>query len=171
MEDAPEPGRTAAIESFWLAYQRAHDVKVEGFSASALGHTRALADGLAELVAAGVKRAHATLLRDFEKDLEPLPQPGEHLVVLDGAGEPRAIVRTSHVEKRRFNEIDDTFAFEAGEGDLTLRWWLTAHRQDYAERGETEGFDAHERMELVLEHFDRVWPPEVDARPNASSSN
>ena len=87
-----------------------------------------------------------------------LPQPGEHLVVLDGAGEPRAIVRATHVEMRYFNEIDDTFAFEAGEGDLTLRWWLTAHRQDYAERGAVEGFEAHERMELVLEHFERVWP-------------
>lgn len=170
MDEAPEPGRSAAIESFWLAYQRAHDIKVEGFSASALGHTRPLADGLADLVASGVKRAHATLLRDFEKDLESLPRPGEHLVVLDGSGEPRAIVRTTHVEKRRFNEIDDTFAFEAGEGDLTLRWWLIAHRQDYAERAEAEGFEAHERMELVLEHFERVWPPEVDPIPGISRS-
>ena len=158
MNDAPDPGRAEAIERFWLAYQRACEIKVEGFSASAFGHTRTLADDLAALVVAGVKRAHATPLRDFQKDLEPLPQPGEHLVVLDGAGEPRAIVRTSDVEKRYFNEIDDAFAFEAGEGDLTLRWWLTAHRQDYAERAEAEGFEAHERMELVLERFELVWP-------------
>ena len=158
MNDMPAPGDTAAIEAFWLAYQRACNVKVEGFSASAFGHRRGLADELAALVASGVKRAHATPLRDFQKDLEPLPQPGDHLVVLDGEGEPRAIVRATHVEKRHFNEIDDTFAFEAGEGDLTLRWWLTAHRQDYAERAEAEGFEAHERMELVLEHFDLVWP-------------
>ena len=169
MSAAPEPGHTAAIEQFWLAYQRACNVKVEGFSASALGHRRLLADELAALVATGVKRAHATPLRDFQKDLEPLPQPGDHLVVLDGAGEPRAIVQTTHVEKCHFNEIDDTFAFEAGEGDLTLRWWLTAHRQDYAERADAEGFEAHERMELVLEHFDLVWPePAADAGPGAT---
>ena len=162
MDDAPGPGRAAEIEPFWLDYQRACAVKVEGFSAAPLGHTGRLADALAELVIAGVKRAHATLLRDFEKDLEPLPQPGDHLVVLDGAGMPRAIVRTTHVEKRRFNEIDDAFAFAAGEGDLSLRWWLTAHRQDYAERAETEGFEAHERLELVLEYFDLVWPRPAD---------
>ena len=159
MSDAPEPGDAVAIEAFWLDYQRARDVKVAGFAAAPLGHTALIADALAALVVSGVKRAHATLLRDFEKDLEPLPQPGDHLVVLAGDGAPRAIVRTTQVEKRRFNEIDDAFAFEAGEGDLTLRWWLTAHRQDYAERGETEGFEAHERMELVLEYFERVWPP------------
>jgi len=156
--EAPRPGRKEEIEPFWLAYQHRCGVKVEGFSAAALGHTRTLADELAALVLSGVKRAHATLLRDFQKDLEPLPQPGEHLVVLDGEGRPRAIVRATHVELRHFNQIDDVFAFEAGEGDLTLRWWLTAHRQDYAERGEAEGFEVDEHVELVLEHFDLVWP-------------
>ncbi len=157
----PLPGRAADIEALWLAYQRACSVKVEGFSATALGHRRDLADTLAELIVSGVKRAHATLLRDFEKELEPLPQPGDHLVVLDGGGSARAIVRCTHVEKRLFNQIDDTFAFEAGEGDLTLRWWLTAHRQDFAERGEAEGFEVSERIELVLEHFELVWPVAV----------
>ena len=164
----PLPGRAEEIEPFWLAYQRACQVKVEGFSASALGHTRALADTLAELVVSGVKRAHATLHRDFQKDLEPLPQPGDHLVVLDGDGLPRAIVRNTHVELRHFNEIDDEFAFAAGEGDLSLGWWLIAHRQDYAERAEAEGFEAHEKLELVLEYFDVVWPPGAIAPPSGT---
>ena len=162
MSQQPLPGRAQDIEPFWLAYQRANGIKVEGFSASALGDTQALADELAELVLAGIKRAHATLHRDFQKDLDPLPQIGDHLVVLDGAGQPRAIVRCTHVELRHFNEIDDAFAFDAGEGDLTLRWWLTAHRQDFAERAEREGFEVDERVELVLESFERVWPPAAE---------
>ena len=153
------PGKTADIEPFWLAYQRACKVKVPGFSASALALTQALADELAELVVSGVKRAHATLQRDFQQELDPLPQLGDHLVVLDGAGQPRAIVRTTRVELRHFNEIDDQFAFDAGEGDLSLRWWLTAHRQDFAERAEREGFEVDERVVLVLEWFEAVWPP------------
>jgi len=168
LNSPPSPGRAQDIEPFWLDYQRACSVKVEGFSASALGHTAALADELADLILAGVKRAHATLLRDFQKDLEPLPQIGDHLVVLDGAGQPQAIVRCTHVELRRFNEIDDAFAFDAGEGDLTLRWWLTAHRQDFAERAEQEGFDVDEKVELVLEYFERVWPP-AEPQPQVSS--
>ena len=132
---------------------------MSGFSASALGATRTVADELAELVLSGVKRAQATLHRDFQQELDPLPQIGDHLVVLDGAGQPRAIVRTTRVELRHFNEIDDAFAFDAGEGDLTLRWWLTAHRQDFAERAEREGFEVDEYVELVLEWFELVWPP------------
>jgi uncharacterized protein YhfF len=110
------------------------------------------------LVVNGIKRAHATLEHDFTRDNDTLPQPGDHLVVLDGRGRPRAIVRNSHVERRHFDEIDDAFAFEAGEGDLTLRWWLTAHRQDFAERAEREGFQIGERAVLILEYFERVWP-------------
>ena len=154
----PAAGQKALIEPFWLDYQRSCKVTVPGFAAGALGHTRALADELAELVLGGVKRAHATLEHDFTAAGDVLPQPGDHLVVLDGRGRPRAIVRNHHVERRHFDEIDDAFAFEAGEGDLTLRWWLTAHRQDFAERSEQEGFQVGERLVLVLEYFERVWP-------------
>ena len=161
----PDPGRADLIEPFWLAYQRTCGVRVEGFAASALGSTRGLADALAELVLADIKRAHATLRRDFEKDLDPLPHPGDRLVVLDGAGCPQAIVRTSHVELRHFKDIDDAFAFEAGEGDLSLRWWLAAHRQEFSERAEREGFEMDEMAVLVLEYFERVWPlPEGAAK-------
>jgi uncharacterized protein YhfF len=161
------PGRAAEIEAFWLDYQRARKVKVAGFSAAALAATRSLADELAALVGTGVKRAHATLLRDFEQDNEALPRIGDHLVVLDGAGRPCAIVRATHIELRHFNGIDDGFAFDAGEGDLTLRWWLTAHRQDFAERAEREGFEVDEHIELVLEWFECVWPPAEAAAPEA----
>ena len=161
----PDPGRADLIEPFWLAYQRTCGVRVEGFAASALGSTRGLADALAELVLADIKRAHATLRRDFEKDLDPLPHPGDRLVVLDGAGCPQAIVRTSHVELRHFKDIDDAFAFEAGEGDLSLHWWLVAHRQEFSERAECEGFEMDEMAVLVLEYFERVWPlPEGAAK-------
>lgn len=85
--DAPALGQVPLIERFWLDYQRERDIKVEGFSATAFGHTRRLADMLAELVRHGAKRAYASLRRDF--DGEALPQVGEHVVVLDGDGRPQ----------------------------------------------------------------------------------
>lgn len=158
MSPAPAPGRRDEIEAFWLDYQRACQVRVEGFSATAYGPTRAVADELAALVVEGHKRAHATLERDFEAEGDALPRPGEHVVVLDGRGSPRAIVRLTHVERRYFNEIDDEFAFECGEGDRTLAWWLVAYRQEFAERAESQGFQVGERAVLILEYFELVWP-------------
>jgi uncharacterized protein YhfF len=155
---APKPGNRAAIERFWLEYQRACSVQVEGFSATAFGPTRAVADELATLIAQGTKRAHATLERDFEVEGDALPRPGEHVVVLDGSGAPQAIVKLRHVERRHFNDIDAEFAFECGEGDRTLAWWLVAYRQEFAERAEREGFQVGERAVLILEYLDLVWP-------------
>ncbi len=155
---APLPGRRDEIERFWLEYQRACHVQVEGFTATAFGTTRAVADECAALVAQGHKRAHATLERDFEAEGDALPRPGDHVVVLDGRGTPRAIVRTRHVERRHFNEIDDAFAFECGEGERTLAWWLIAYRQEFAERAEAQGFPVDEKAVLILEYFDLVWP-------------
>jgi uncharacterized protein YhfF len=154
----PAAGKKAQIEAFWLEYQRACQIQVPGFSATAFGHTRTLADELAALIQGGHKRAHATLERDFEVEGDELPRPGDHVVVLDGRGVPQAIVRTTHVERRYFNEIDEQFAFEAGEGERTLAWWLVAHRQDFAERAEREGFQVGERAILILEYFELVWP-------------
>lgn len=154
----PLPGRRDEIERFWLDYQRACQPQVAGFSATAFGHARALADELAALVREGAKRAHATLERDFETEGDELPRPGDHVVVLDGSGAPQAIVRTRHVERRHFEEIDEEFAFECGEGDRTLAWWLTAYRQDFAERAEAQGFQVGARAVLILEYFDLVWP-------------
>jgi uncharacterized protein YhfF len=155
---APLSGRRDEIERFWLDYQKACNVQVDGFTATAFGATRAVADECAALVVEGHKRAHATLERDFEAEGDALPRPGDHVVVLDGRGTPRAIVRTRHVERRYFNEIDDEFAFECGEGDRTLGWWLTAYRQELAERAEAQGFQVGERAVLILEYFERVWP-------------
>lgn len=154
----PLPGRRDEIQAFWLEYQKACNVQVEGFSATAYGHTRAVADELAALIAEGQKRAHATLERDFEAEGDALPRSGEHVVVLDGRGTPRAIVHLTHVERRYFGDIDDEFAFECGEGDRTLAWWLTAYRQEFAERAEAQGFQVGERAVLILEYFELVWP-------------
>jgi uncharacterized protein YhfF len=158
MNPAPLPGRRDEIERFWLDYQKASNPQVTGFSAAAFGPTRALADEHAALIREGSKRAHATLERDFEAEGDELPRAGDHVVVLDGAGTPRAIVRTRHVERRYFNDIDAEFAFENGEGDRTLAWWLIAYRQEFAERAEAQGFQVGERAVLILEFFDRVWP-------------
>lgn len=158
MSALPKPGDKPAIEAYWLDYQQACQVQVAGFAATAFGNARSVADELALLIAEGSKRAHATLERDFEAEGDELPRPGDHVVVLDGQGQPRAIVRTTHVERRYFNEIDAEFAFECGEGDRSLAWWLTAYRQEFAERAEQQGFQVGDRAVLILEYFERVWP-------------
>ena len=43
---------------------------------------------------------------------------GKRMVMLDGAGRPRAVLATIELTLRRFDEVD--VAFDEGEGDRTL---------------------------------------------------
>jgi uncharacterized protein YhfF len=142
-----------------MDFQRQMNPGVGEFSATALSTTRVVADELAELVTQGVKCAHATLERDFVMDGDTPPAPGDLIVILDGAGAPRAVVRIKHVEKRHFEDIDDEFAFECGEGDRTLAWWLVAYRQTFSERAVELGYQITEKAVLILEQFECIWPP------------
>ncbi|MGF1665056.1 MAG: ASCH domain-containing protein [Acidimicrobiia bacterium] len=110
---------------------------------------------LALLVRDGPKRATASVLALWEEEGESLPVPGAHSVVLDGTGQAVCVIRTASVETRRFGDVDDTFAWDEGEGDRTLAWWRQAHVDFFAGIGTTITDDTV----MVLERFELVWPP------------
>lgn len=113
-----------------------------------------VATQLALLVRDGPKRATASVLSHWEEEGEPLPIPGAHSVVLDGAGKAVCIIRTTSVETRPFGAVDEDFAFDEGEGDRTLAWWRQAHISYFEAIGTTLTDDTI----MVLERFELVWP-------------
>jgi uncharacterized protein YhfF len=56
-----------------------------------------MATELAGLVIAGIKRATASLIRDYGEGREPIPKPGDFVMMLDGEGRPRFIWRTTEI--------------------------------------------------------------------------
>jgi len=46
-------------------------------------------------------------------------------LIVDGNGEPLCIIELTEVEIKPFNAVDEQFAFEYGEGDRTLAFWLS----------------------------------------------
>src|SRR5262249_8407172 len=102
-----------------------------------------LADELLELVIEGVKTAPCST------EGEPNPsRPGERWIVLDGRGEPRCVIETTEIAYRRFGEVDAAFAYEEGEGDRSLQYWRSAHR-NYFHRQDKFSED----MVLMCERF------------------
>ncbi len=117
----------------------------------AFGDSPELADRLLELVLNGTKTATCSDLLSFEKEGEPLPQPGDQFVVVDGKGQAACIIELVTVDVRGFDEIDEVWAVLEGEGDLSLEFWRDAHR-DYFERNGVFSPD----MKLVCEYFQLV---------------
>ncbi len=155
MGDAPSGVGSPSVKEFWRTFAYATGVDPT-YEAWAFGgdDTPALATELALLVRDGPKRATTGLLADYEREGEALPQVGEHSVILDGAGEPVCIIRTTRVEIVAFGEVDEEFAWVEGEGDRSLEYWREAHVRFFAHEGTT----ISDADLVVLERFELVWP-------------
>jgi uncharacterized protein YhfF len=90
-----------------------------------------LADQLLELVLSGTKRA--TCWAESQGLLSA--EVGKMMVVLDGHGVPKAVLKTTELVKRRFDEVDAAFAYDEGEGDRSLRYWREAHFRYFSRLG------------------------------------
>ena len=150
-----EPASASSVEAFWRAFADATGVDAT-YDAWAFGgdDTPALATELGLLVRDGPKRATTGMLAEYERDGEALPQIGAYSVILDGAGEPLCIIRTTRVDTVAFGEVDEEFAWVEGEGDRSLEYWREAHVRFFAH----EGTPISDADVVVLERFELVWP-------------
>ena len=90
-----------------------------------------LANRLLQLVLSGEKRA--TCWAESQGLLSA--EVGKLMVVLDGQGVPKAVIKTIELTKRRFDEVDEAFAYDEGEGDRSLRYWREAHTRYFTRLG------------------------------------
>jgi uncharacterized protein YhfF len=90
-----------------------------------------LANELLELVLSGTKRA--TCWAESQGLLSA--EVGKLMAVLDGDGVPKAVLKTIELTKRRFDEVDEAFARDEGEGDRSLRYWREAHTRYFCRLG------------------------------------
>ena len=95
------------------------------------GDSPELADGLAALVLEGRKRATCWAASDGIST-----EVGKRMVMLDGTGQPRAVLETVELTLRRFDEVDAAFAYDEGEDDRTLASWCKAHRAYFGRQGQ-----------------------------------
>jgi uncharacterized protein YhfF len=94
-----------------------------GLETFSFGDNPDLANRLLELVLSETKRA--TCWAESQGLLSA--EVGKMMVALDGQRVPKAILKTVELTKRRFDEVDEAFAYDEGEGDRSLQYWREAH--------------------------------------------
>lgn len=90
-------------------------------------------DELAELTAKGIKTATASGYDLYKIEDEPLPQPGEWSIILDGKENAVCVIRTASVSVIPFNKVTEEFAYKEGEGDRSLAYWRRVHIDFFTE--------------------------------------
>src|SRR5262245_11916988 len=102
---------------------------MDGFS---FGDTPEMVDKLLELVLAGKKTATTS---SWKEELANNNWKGKQWIVLDGKGVKRAVIETTELKKCRFDEVNETFVRDEGEGDLTLEYWRNEHEAFFRREG------------------------------------
>jgi uncharacterized protein YhfF len=118
-----------------------------------------VADELARLVLEGRKRATTGSLWAYEAEHEPLPQVGDFSVVTGADGGALCVIRTTEVRIVPFSDVEEGFARDEGEGDLSLAYWREVHWAVFDQELGELGRCAEPDMPLVCEHFAVVHPP------------
>lgn len=117
------------------------------------GDRAELAAKLGDLVRRGVKRASAGLAAAWRADGDPLPQVGDVEIIIDWSGEPVAVVEITEVRELPFDEVDEAFAREEGEGDLSLAWWREAHWRYFSRECARLGVEPSRTMAVLCRRF------------------
>ena len=147
------------VADFWAAYCSASKLSIDmPYQAWHFGDSAQLAHDLVELVLHGPKRATAALAWATEALPQTAAVPDGFSVVTEFDGTPRAVIRTTRLERRRFREVDAAFAWDEGEGDRTLDDWKLGHWTYFSRECESLGRLMSEDAEVWLERFELLFP-------------
>jgi uncharacterized protein YhfF len=127
------------------------------YEAFAFGDSDAMADELAQLVLAGVKRATASLAWTYEVEQRPPPKAGDLSIVQSSAGQPLCVIETTAVDAVPFEEVSAEFAAVEGEGDRTLASWRRDHQAFFERECKRIGRTPGPRMRVLCERFRVVY--------------
>jgi uncharacterized protein YhfF len=107
--------RSAETDAFWRAFRRYAGLDHDNYVVGSFGDTPEMTTELADLVVEGIKRATASLPRDYGAG-EPAPKPGDFVIMLDGKGQPRFIWRTTDVTIKPLSQVDGHLLGTKGRG-------------------------------------------------------
>jgi uncharacterized protein YhfF len=149
------------IEAYWSGYLETlpagSPARDEEYLAEGWGDSSRLADELGALIVDDTKTATCSALWEYEAEGSTLPEVGLKTIVLDGQGDPLCIVETTKVEVRSYNEVDDRFAYEEGEGDRSLGYWRDTHWRYFSRTLPEIDREPTMDMPLVCERFRVIY--------------
>ena len=159
--------KQSEVEAFWRRYLASLPQEAEplpnSYEAWSFGDNQEAANRLGDLVRAGIKTATCSLVWAYEAENEKLPAIGDLSIITNWDGEPLCIIETTEVDVKEFNEVDDRFAYDEGEGDRSLAYWREVHWEAFSREYPAIGREPAETMPIVCERFRLVFLNQVPA--------
>jgi len=151
--------KSDSIQKFWREFC-SKNLEInpdESYEIWYFANNRETAKKLVQLVLSGKKKATASLMEN-ELDNGDGGIVGGYSVVTDFDGNPQCVIVTTEVRQMPFNEVDEEFAFDEGEGDQTLEYWRNAHEKFFTECCHELGIVFDQSMLISCKRFKRLFP-------------
>ncbi|HLN12879.1 MAG TPA: ASCH domain-containing protein [bacterium] len=153
------------IDEFWDLYLQslppAQSQNKRYFEAFCFGNKERLANLCADLVVRRIKTATSALLWEHEATGKPVVQVGDLSIVTSWNGAPVCIIETLDVRMVPFDEVDEGFVYDYGEGDRSMEWWRTDMWEYYSEECRSLRRAPTSNMCVVCERFRVIFPETV----------
>jgi len=148
------------IKPFWLDYlSKANlDPETPVYEIFYFDDNESDANELADLVLRGKKRATASLLCVYGTSGQRPPKVGDLSIVTNWDGLPLCVIETTEVEIQVFHDVNEDFAADEGEGDLSLEYWKDAHWPYFEHVCRELGREMSQEEPVVCERFQMVFP-------------
>ena len=153
--------RQFEVEGFWQSYISSLPkgaLLPADYQVWCFGNNKEMAEELGLLAKAGIKTATCSLLWEHELGGEKTPEVGQINLVTDWDDHPLCILETTWVSILRFDEVDERFAFDEGEGDRSLNYWREAHWRYFSKICASIGRQFSIGMPLICERFRLLYP-------------
>jgi uncharacterized protein YhfF len=142
-----------AIQAYWQQF--CDENGLDNISYKEAFQFGAHPDWLASLVVDGTKTATCSSYPVYGLTKDPLPQPEEYSIVLNGNDIPVAIIQTYDVKIIPFKDIPEEFALAEGEG--TYQQWKEGHIEFFSNYLVHYKLVFDENMLTVCERFEKVY--------------
>ena len=123
------------------------------------GDSPELSEELIGLILSGKKTATCATVLEYEKEDEPIPKVGEYKLVVDYQRNPVCLIEITDVSIVPFCDVDDSFAYDEGEGDRTHKYWEDGHKQYFQRVLPSYGATFSETMPLICQRFTAIKLP------------
>ena len=114
-------------------------------------------DELAELVLKGLKTATSSAYDLYIAENEELPKENDYSIILDSNDNALCIIKNTKVYIKRFDEIDEDYAYKEGEGDKSLNYWRKVHEEFFRNELKSINKEFDHKMKVVCEEFELIY--------------
>jgi uncharacterized protein YhfF len=122
------------------------------------GSTPEMSDLLLGLVLEGEKTITSTSPWLYDDDLQAAPAVGDYWVVMDGAGKPAAVLRTTEVTVLAMDQVTEQHSRHEGPAVRPIEAWRQVHRKFFTRVLAPLGKAPTDDMPVTLESFEVVCP-------------